>query len=87
LTYTKKGSKSNDISPFGQLLTNVLQRSGERGMFKKHEKVGLKQVPERHDGILGLSKTKFYVEERKIGKMVSGDKTGDSNCLSLFRNP
>jgi hypothetical protein len=71
-------------------MTNVLQRSGEKGMFKSHEKVGLKQVPERHDGVLGLSKTKFYFEERKmrkIGKMVSGDKIGDSNCLSLFRNP
>jgi len=66
LTYTKKGSKSNYISSSGRLLKNILQRSGKRGRFKTHEKVGIKQVLEQHDGVLGLSKTKFYFEERKV---------------------
>jgi hypothetical protein len=30
------------------------------------EKLGIKQVPERYDGVLGLSKTKFFFEERKV---------------------
>jgi hypothetical protein len=40
-------------------------------MFKTPEKVGFKQVPERHDGVLGLSKTKFYSEERKVEKKLA----------------
>jgi hypothetical protein len=38
-------------------MKNVLQRSVKRGMFKTHEKAGIKQVLERYDGVLGLSKT------------------------------
>jgi len=52
-------------------MKNVLQRSVKRGMFKTPEKVGFKQVPERHDGVLGLSKTKFYSEERKVEKKLA----------------
>jgi hypothetical protein len=50
-----------------------LQRSGRRGIFKKHEKTGIKQVLERTDGVLGFFKTKFYFEQKNVElKLVNG---------------
>ena len=48
-----------------------LQRSGRRGIFKTHEKVGFKQVLERYDGVLGFSKTKFYFEQKKVDQKLA----------------
>jgi hypothetical protein len=54
-------------------LRNGLQRSGKRGIFKTHKKVGFKQVLERYDGILGFSKTNIHFEEREFDrKLVNG---------------
>ncbi len=52
-------------------MKNVLQISVKRGMFKTHEKAGIKQVLERQDGVLSLNKTKFYFEERKVEKKLA----------------
>jgi len=52
-----------------------LQRSGKRGIVKTHEKVGFKQVLERYDGVLGLSKTKFYFEEGKVEQKLANGHT------------
>jgi hypothetical protein len=54
-----------------QTLKNILQRSGKRGIFKTHEKVGFKQVLERSDGVLGLAKTNFYFEQKKIDQKLT----------------
>jgi len=44
-------------------------------MFERHENVGIKQVLEKHDGVLGLSKTKFYFEERKVEQNLANRST------------
>jgi hypothetical protein len=46
-------------------LRNGLQRSGKRGIFKTHEKVGFKQVLERSDGVLG------HFEEREFDRKLA----------------
>jgi hypothetical protein len=56
-----------------------LQRSGRRGIFKTHEKVGFKQVLERYDGVLGFSKTKFYFEQKKVDQ-----KLANGHAKQLF---
>jgi len=48
-----------------------LQRSGRRGIFKTHEKVGFKEVLEQYDGVLGFSKTKFYFEQKKVDQKLA----------------
>ena len=53
------------------LVKNILQRSGKRGIFKTHEKVGFKQVLERYDGILGFSKTNIHFEEREFDRKLA----------------
>jgi hypothetical protein len=52
-------------------LRNGLQRSGKRGIFKTHEKVGFKQVLERSDGILGFAKTNIRFEEREFDRKLA----------------
>jgi len=37
-----------------------------------HGKKGFKQVLERSDDVLGFFKTKFYFEQKKIGKWACG---------------
>jgi hypothetical protein len=48
-----------------------LQRSGKRGFFKTHEKVGFKQVLERYYGVLGFSKTNIHFEEREFDRILA----------------
>ena len=52
-------------------LGNGLQRSGMRGIFKTHEKVGFKQVLERSDGVLGFAKTNICFEEREFDRKLA----------------
>ena len=52
-------------------LRNGLQRSGKRGIFKRHEKVGFKQVLERSDGVLGFAKTNIHFEEREFDRKLA----------------
>jgi hypothetical protein len=52
-------------------LGNGLQRSGMRGIFKTHEKVGFKQVLERSDGVLGFAKTNIRFEEREFDRKLA----------------
>jgi DNA-directed RNA polymerase subunit omega len=52
-------------------LRNGLQRSGKRGIFKTHEKVGFKQVLERSDGVSGFAKTNIRFEEREFDRKLA----------------
>jgi len=52
-------------------MKSVLQRSGKRGIFRTHEKVGFKQVLERYDGVLGFSKTNIHFEEREFDRKLA----------------
>jgi hypothetical protein len=45
-----------------------LVRSGKRGIFERHGKVGCKQVLEWYDGVLGFSKTNIHFEEREFDR-------------------
>ena len=49
-------------------LRNGLQRFGRRGIFKMHEKVGFKQVLERYDCVLRLSKQISTLNRKKLSK-------------------
>ena len=42
------------------------KKAGRRGIFKMHEKTGIKQVLERSDSVLAFSKTNFYLEQGKF---------------------
>jgi len=56
-------------------MKSVLQRSGKRGIFRTHEKVGFKQVLERYDGVLGFSKTNIRFEEREFDRKLANGHT------------
>ena len=58
-----------------QRLKNILQRSGKRGIFKTHVKVGFKQVLEQYDGVLGFSKTNTHFEEREFDRKSANGHT------------
>jgi hypothetical protein len=57
-----------------------LAKSGKKGIFKTHEKVGFKQVLERYDGVLGFSKTNIHFEEREFDR-----KLGNGHAELVFR--